>query len=313
MPREGETGTMADSYFFDRFHNRYIITGRLTAITALHIGAGEQSVRPATVDKQVIKDALGRPFIPGSSLKGAWRSFMERVLAAGHGRGHGVPVCAATVNPCLRQLSREEREALQRSDDPAQEIYNRLCPVCRLFGNQYFGGKVFVQDLPVIEETWVGFYDTRTGVGIDRDTRTRANRILYDFEAVPAGTQFAFTVVAENLEEEAWYNLLLGLRGLVAGDVFLGGLASRGLGRVALEGAVVTTIASENLVDSLISGKQASRSLDEVFAAAGLAPATGRGISRSRLLASLQDGPEELSFDAAMELLRRAQGGDFVV
>jgi CRISPR/Cas system CSM-associated protein Csm3 (group 7 of RAMP superfamily) len=58
---------------FDTFKNRLEITGILTTVTALRISAGRSS-EPIGSDLPVIKDAIGRPFIPGSSFKGALRS-----------------------------------------------------------------------------------------------------------------------------------------------------------------------------------------------------------------------------------------------
>src|SRR5262245_38240932 len=49
---------------------------RLTCQTGLHIGAGK-SVDFAGSDLPVVRDASGRPFIPGSSLRGVIRAGIE--------------------------------------------------------------------------------------------------------------------------------------------------------------------------------------------------------------------------------------------
>ena len=64
---------------FDTFKNRLEITGKLTTVTALRISKG-RSTEPIGSDLPVIKDALGRPLIPGSSFKGALRSRLESFL-----------------------------------------------------------------------------------------------------------------------------------------------------------------------------------------------------------------------------------------
>ena len=64
---------------FDTFKNRLEITGTLTTVTALRISKG-RSTEPIGSDLPVIKDALGRPLIPGSSFKGALRSRLESFL-----------------------------------------------------------------------------------------------------------------------------------------------------------------------------------------------------------------------------------------
>ena len=57
-------------------HSRYRVTARLVLDTALHIGGGESST---ITDSPVVKNPAGEPFIPGSSVKGAFRSAVERL------------------------------------------------------------------------------------------------------------------------------------------------------------------------------------------------------------------------------------------
>lgn len=64
---------------FDTFKNRLELTGTLTTVTALRISAG-RSTEPIGSDLPVIKDAFGRPLIPGASFKGALRSRLESFL-----------------------------------------------------------------------------------------------------------------------------------------------------------------------------------------------------------------------------------------
>ena len=65
---------------FDVFKNRLEITGTLTTVTALRISQG-RSLEPIGSDLPVVKDALGKPLIPGSSFKGAMRSRLEAFFA----------------------------------------------------------------------------------------------------------------------------------------------------------------------------------------------------------------------------------------
>ncbi|MCG8367978.1 MAG: RAMP superfamily CRISPR-associated protein, partial [Pseudanabaenales cyanobacterium] len=64
---------------FDVFKNRLELTGTLWTVTALRISQG-RSLEPIGSDLPVVKDALGRPPIPGSSFKGALRSRLESFL-----------------------------------------------------------------------------------------------------------------------------------------------------------------------------------------------------------------------------------------
>jgi CRISPR-associated protein Csm3 len=57
---------------------KVIIKGRIKAETGLHIGGGDVGLNIGGVDNAVIYDANGKPYIPGSSLRGKLRSLLER-------------------------------------------------------------------------------------------------------------------------------------------------------------------------------------------------------------------------------------------
>ncbi|WP_018084485.1 type III CRISPR-associated RAMP protein Csx7 [Desulfurispora thermophila] len=248
---------MEQIFLYDQFYNRYIITGRLRALTALHIGAPQDSLEIGAVDARVVKNAAGQPFIPGSSFKGVWRSFTEQVLRALLGEDK---VCLITGQGqrCVdREVERNNEKVniikyLKDSygdnfEELAREIYRQSCPACRLFGHTHLAGKVQVADLPVLPETWCGHYDLRTGVGIERDSLTKADKVLYDLEAVPAGTCFALEVVMENLTDQELEHALYGLLAWQRGELALGGRTSRGMGRVVLEDVAVRRIERRDL------------------------------------------------------------------
>ena len=53
-----------------KFIGKLILEGDLHCETGLHIGAGKGSLEIGGADNPVVKDAFGRPYIPGSSLRG---------------------------------------------------------------------------------------------------------------------------------------------------------------------------------------------------------------------------------------------------
>jgi CRISPR/Cas system CSM-associated protein Csm3 (group 7 of RAMP superfamily) len=63
----------------ERLTSLTVVVGQLTCDTGLHIGTGER-VSPGASDLPVVKDGLGRPYIPGSSLKGVLRAYAERLI-----------------------------------------------------------------------------------------------------------------------------------------------------------------------------------------------------------------------------------------
>jgi CRISPR-associated protein Csm3 len=95
---------------------KLIFEGDLTCETGLHIGAGKGSLEIGGADNPVVKDAFGRPYIPGSSLRGKLRALLE------HASGLTSP------NELVYLSRRKGQEVrIHQSDRPDDEI-------CVLFG-----------------------------------------------------------------------------------------------------------------------------------------------------------------------------------
>ena len=59
--------------------------GTIELLSGLHIGAGDTEMHIGGADSSVIKNARnGRPYIPGSSLKGKIRSLLRAPALAHH-------------------------------------------------------------------------------------------------------------------------------------------------------------------------------------------------------------------------------------
>ena len=252
-------------HLYDSFFSRSRIVGRLTVETPLRIGAGGDAPNPTAIDNPVIRDHLGRPFIPGSSFKGAWRSFAERVLGQRENADRGC--CDPLANPCLSRDAAGELKVVYKKDPRAlaDAVYGRLCPACRIFGSPHFAGRLRVRDLLLVEGSWPGFFEVRPGVAIDRDTRTAHSSRKFEVEAVPTGTEFGFEAIVENAAENEWLDILLTLLPFTRGEIVLGGGTGRGLGRVCLREVTVATVTRANLRDFLCRGWAAipSRPLEE--------------------------------------------------
>ena len=59
------------------FNRRVKITGNLTFETAFHIGSGKEG--ELATDMGILKELDGSPVLPGSTLKGNFRTFAERL------------------------------------------------------------------------------------------------------------------------------------------------------------------------------------------------------------------------------------------
>lgn len=219
----------------DRLCDRYLFTGKLVMESGLHIGGGRDTLM--ATDSPVMKYIDDRPFIPGSSLKGAFRSAVEKLAAALPER---IQSCGLFVNnhpTCPTQ----DREMVRQAARAESAWLDRLCFTCGLFGSPFMSGKLRFSDMTVIENTWAGVTEIRDGVGIDRDTECAVAQIKYDYEVVPSETAFSFRLQLESPEAERQELALtaIGLREFQAGMVAMGGIKTRGLGQCVLQDLTV--------------------------------------------------------------------------
>jgi CRISPR-associated protein Csm3 len=224
---------------------KLILEGDLTCETGLHIGAGKGSLEIGGADNPVVKDAFGRPYIPGSSLRGKLRSLLE------HSSGLTTPQELVYLS---RRKGQEVR--IHQSERPDDEI-------CVLFGRNpgrmervqgepiesraATPSRLTVYDAPLDPESITqqmreNLDDELTEVksenAVDRITSQANPRTL---ERVPAGARFRIRMVVDILSEadrELVPRIAEGLRLLE--DDALGGGGSRGSGRVRLSNLRLT-------------------------------------------------------------------------
>ena len=227
---------------FAKLDNRYCFSGKLQATSALHIGSGSQDDNS---DMPVIRDSNGRPFIPGSSLRGVMRSLVERTLAGvmphrtcllfdRSSHSH-----CPTVNEDARKLVATTTESrgvdaavlLLLAPNPA---LGRLCDTCLLFGSPFMASKLKIADLPLLDAE--SALSVRHGVGIDRDTGRAADAVKYDYEVVEMkspGWTFRLEVIGENLNANDFSLLAIAWKQMES-TLTVGGKAGSGLGRCKL-------------------------------------------------------------------------------
>src|SRR5579885_3857404 len=85
--------------------NRYVFRGKIVMQTALHIGGGKVTL--SNSDSPVVLMPDQKPFIPGSSFKGALRSTVEKIASG----LPGLKTCA------LIELDNEELETRRRDNE----------------------------------------------------------------------------------------------------------------------------------------------------------------------------------------------------
>jgi CRISPR-associated protein Csm3 len=218
---------------------KLILEGELHCETGLHIGAGKGSLEIGGSDNPVVKDAAGRPYIPGSSLRGKVRSLLEQFSGA------AVPSEMVYIS---RRKGQEVR--IHQSDKPDDDI-------CLLFGRNagrmervtgepldshnatparlaVFDAPLEMDSItvPMRENLDDELTEVKSENAIDRITSQANPRTL---ERVPAGARFRVRFIMDVLcDEDAplFAQLVQGLRLLE--DDALGGGGSRGSGRVRL-------------------------------------------------------------------------------
>lgn len=228
-----------------KFLGKLILEGELNCETGLHIGAGKGSLEIGGADNPVVKDAFGRPYIPGSSLRGRLRSLLEQ------SGGLAVPSELVYLS---RRKGQEVR--IHQSDRPDDEV-------CILFGRnsgrmERVSGEALesrsatpsrltIYDAPLdLESITVqmreNLDDELTEVksenAVDRITSQANPRTL---ERVPAGARFRIRLILDVLceeDKELFTRVAEALRLLE--DDTLGGGGSRGSGRVRLSGLRLT-------------------------------------------------------------------------
>ena len=226
------------------FRNKVQIKGTLAFETAFHIGSGKEGELATNMGVLIAAD--GRPILPGSTLKGNFRSLAERLS------GYlGLSACllddGLSGDGCFTGLSDQEKrkakyevfKELKTEDAKLQWLHHNTCEICRLFGSPLHASRIFFSDGLLIN--WSNALQIRDGVCIDRDSETARHGAKYDFEVVPAGAAFRITIELENpIDKE------LALVGAVLTEweagFRIGGFTSRGLGRVRLEDKTVRQV-----------------------------------------------------------------------
>jgi CRISPR-associated protein Csm3 len=207
------------------FLGKAMVTGTITAVTGLRVGGTTGGLKIGGVDLNVITDPWGRPYIPGSSLKGKTRSLAEYFSRVNFDRRG-------------RHLCTDDRTYL-------------ACPVCQVWGTM--GGKdlsvpcltrlqvrdaflapeSITQDIKDnIELEWT---EVKFETAIDRLTGTAAQGSLRQVERVPAGSRFGLEFVYNffGSEDIGRFKLVFVALQLLEHD-YLGGMGSRGYGRVQI-------------------------------------------------------------------------------
>ena len=208
---------------------KVVTQGTIRLLTGMRVGGSSGGLRIGGIDLPVIKDADGVPYVPGSSLKGKLRSLFE-----------------------VAHLSKDEFHPKSGLHACGPERY-ASCPSCLIWGIAVAGGeygvptltRLVVRDAPLVRSSVEKFRDNlelawtevKTEVNIDRVSGT-VSRVggPRNPERVPAGAEFAVELVfnAYGEDDKGLLKYVFEAMCLLEDD-YLGGMGSRGYGKVKFE------------------------------------------------------------------------------
>ncbi len=140
-------------------------------------------------------------YIPGTSLKGVFRSHLEKI-----GRTVVTVKTRGICDPfndnsfCGDKLQKVKDREYKDKAFPTDLAYRQSCPICRLFGSTAYTGRISIDDAYLPENQISPRPEPRDGVGIDRFTGGAADKKLFNLEAVPSGVNFETQVYLRNFE-----------------------------------------------------------------------------------------------------------------
>lgn len=211
--------------------NIHEITGTITLLSGLHIGAGDTEMHIGGTDNPIVKHPhTQEPYIPGSSIKGKVRSLLEMESGLMGATG-GKPVQASKIKDLNGEMKVKAEKIVKifgSGGDTGEEIA-KLGPTRAAFADCPLSEAFRTQ----VREKRLALSEVKSENSINRIKGTAENPRFT--ERVPAGAVFDFRVTLKVLDkddEELLDYLLAGLK-LLTLDA-LGGSGSRGYGRISL-------------------------------------------------------------------------------
>jgi len=213
---------------------RVFITFDLEAVTGLHIGGSDTGIEIGGVDKTVIRNPLtNRPYVPGSSLRGKVRSLLEKY----RGLEQNQQIGQGYIHSCTDKNRYGNCDVCQIFGLPGERDF---ATPTRLVVRDVHLTRASAEELEQTARTDLPYTEIKTEVSIDRVTSAANPRQM---ERVPAGSVFGPAELVYNVYHGSGCDAardIARLRTLVEGlqllqDDYLGGLGSRGSGKVQLK------------------------------------------------------------------------------
>lgn len=213
--------------------NIYTLKATIVCQTGMHIGTSDTEMHIGGIDKEVVRDPFtGRPYIPGSSIKGKMRSLLEwRTGSIGQNKNDGKPLSLANYKTCQEQGGNAKPiyDILKLFGTAADEEDTDIGPTRLAFWDCKMSDEWFEQ----ANKAGVRVTEDKSENTLDRLTSAANPRHM---ERVIAGAKFDFTLTVKEFGDEDKNLLDTVLAGLKLIELdSLGGSGSRGYGKIVFE------------------------------------------------------------------------------
>ena len=247
----------------DDFLNRYRIKAILTTQSPLVIGSGEESngkdvYSPKELEKinnqiqegkiskvpmvsTVMKDGEGKPYIPGSSIRGVVRNWLRSIL----------------ISSGEDWIKEQDYEEIRKNEEDDLDSLRKFSAFELLFGTSLQEGKIEIWDAPCItslNDNSKKITGINTSVVIDPVTGTAIDKLLFKYEYVPKGVSFELNITAQNLEKKELGLILFMLNGFNSFiyPIQIGANGSIGFGRMICNDIKIFKLDHDNFSDWFI-------------------------------------------------------------
>jgi CRISPR-associated RAMP protein (TIGR02581 family) len=237
---------------FKKLLNQAIVSFELVTQSPLYIKQNTSLLDPTAFDGTYIScylDDQRIPIIPGTSMKGVFRSFFEKML--------GEEACdildtRQESNKCLKTIKEYEEKLKSKNkdgesnnfDEELKELkkfsrgklnYYLSCPACKVFGSQKLKSRMLFDDAKAKE----GFkISSRSSTPIDRISGAAKEKGLNTFEYVDWGV-FESKITLVNFFNWQLKLLLEIFERIDEGILTFGGYSSKGFGRMKVENVII--------------------------------------------------------------------------
>lgn len=208
------------------------LTFEIKTESPLRVGAGKNVAKLSPVDLPVLLMRIGDkdlPYVPGSSLKGVFRSSSEFLA-----KSYGLNVCLMGEG-CKSSYNDELQNLMKTGDvEKIKATLSKYCLICKTYGSATFRSHVNFEDA-YPPSGHIPSRSVKTGIAIDRKSGAVKGGALYQVEFLDPGAIFIQTTSFSNVPNYGIGLFAEVLDNINSGFIKIGGFKSRGFGRISVK------------------------------------------------------------------------------